>query len=133
MRKALIIRKGVPLEKLKEELQFIDNYKNGILKTIFTDDITANIEEFKEDWTSRDAALLFLGSDSSSSNYEEEIRLTHRLGLRRTVFTMDEKKFPVLSPKGIPSSWRIGHSNYLQKATQSNILRAIVGATKWGV
>lgn len=133
MRRALIIRKGVSLEKLTDTIDFINNYKDGILKAIHTDESTNSIKEFMNKLTSKDAVLLFLGSDPSSSNFEKEIYLTHRLGLRRTVFTLDEEKFPILTPTGIPSTWKVGNSNYVQKFTESNILRAIVGATKWGV
>ncbi len=90
-------------------------------------------QELVKSLSSRDVALMFLGNDSSNSKIEEEISLTNKLGMRRAVFTLDENIYPPFTPKGIPSSWKAIHINYVQRASNSNILRAVIGATKWGI
>lgn len=133
MRLVLIIRKGVNLEKLISIIEFIDTYKNGILKAVFLDEKGIINQELVNSLSHRDVALMFLGTDSSNSNIKKEISTTNKLGMRRAVFTLDEKNYPPFSIKGIPSSWKVIHTNYIQKASNSNILRAIMGATKWGI
>ncbi|PWI46559.1 hypothetical protein CEE45_16155 [Candidatus Heimdallarchaeota archaeon B3_Heim] len=129
MKKAYIIRKGVSINQIKDLLHFIDNYKGGIIKTIYASDETSTVEKLME---GSDIALLFLGKENSNSKFEREISLTHSLGLRRAVFTLDENAYPSLTPIGIPFIWKM-HCGYVHRATQSNILRTIRGATKWGV
>ena len=129
MNKAYIIRKGVSLDQLKDFINFITNYHGGIIKAVHSDGNSSNTEALMKDC---DIALLFLANGSSNSNFEEEVSLTHSLGLRRAVFTLDENTYPSLTPTGIPSMWK-QHCGYVHKATKSNILRAIQGATKWGV
>ena len=128
MKKVYFIRKGVSLDQLKGIINFIDNYRGGILKSVHTNGNSTNTKAMKE----CDIALLFLASGSSNSQFEEEISLAHSLGLRRAVFSLDENAYPSLAPTGIPSSWKL-HCAYVHKATKSNILRAIQGATKFGV
>ena len=129
MNKAYIIRKGVSLDQLKDFINFITNYHGGIIKAVHSDGNSSNTEALMKDC---DIALLFLAKGSSSSNFEEEVSLTHSLGLRRAVFTLDENTYPSFTPTGIPSLWKL-HCGYVHKATNSNILRAIQGATKFGV
>ena len=130
MKKAYLIRKGVSLNQIKDLIDFIDNYKGGgIIKSAFAEEETSEPKELMNEC---DIALLFLGTESSNSEFEEEIAITNSLGLRRAVFTTDENAFPSFTPKGIPSMWKM-HCSHTNKATESQILRAIRGAIKWGI
>ena len=136
MKNVYLIRNGVSLDQIGELVEFIDGYKDGILKSIYYDERKSEsngLTTVKNLMAQCKVALLFIGTNSSSSKYmEEEIQLVHSLGLRRHVYSFDEKTYPPGSSKGVPSHWK-QHCGMVNRPTSSNVLRGIQGVIKWGV
>ncbi|MFX0052778.1 MAG: hypothetical protein ACFE8U_15990 [Candidatus Hermodarchaeota archaeon] len=136
MKKVYLIRKGVSLDQIIELIEFIDNYKAGLLKAIYFEENKSEykgLTSVKNLMTQCKVVLLFIGTKPSDSQYmDEEIQLTHNLGKRRHVYSFDEEEYPPGSHKGIPSLWKL-HTFIVERPTPSNVIRGIQGATKWGV
>ncbi len=136
MKRVYIIRKGVSLAQIQPVIDFINDYRGGIMKAVYFEDRgnqSDDLSAIKELMQQCNPALLILGDNPDSSKYaNDEIELAHILGLRRSAYTLAEHKYPAGTSKGIPKSWKF-HSNVIMKANSSNILRGILGPIKWGV
>ncbi|MFW9856664.1 MAG: hypothetical protein ACFFFG_16555 [Candidatus Thorarchaeota archaeon] len=130
MRKIYLIRKNVAQDRISHLIDYINRHKNGIYKVVYYDETTSEttgLPTLKSLMEQCKVSILFVGTDPSSSKFlDEEIQLVHRLGLKRSVFTLDKDLYHPGSIKGIPKAWR-NHCNRILSPTISNVIREIHG------